>query len=100
MKIKFVIATSLFLTLSVATINYSPQTTSASSPPAANPFFTESTLPYHAPPFDKIKDTDYAPAIEAGMKDQLAEVAKIANDTASPTFANTFETLKRSGALL
>jgi peptidyl-dipeptidase Dcp len=100
MKIKFVIAVSLFLTLSVATINYSPQTTSASSPAATNPFFSESTLPYHAPPFDKIKDTDYAPAIEEGMKDQLVEVEKIANDTASPTFANTFETLERSGALL
>src|SRR2546423_10053814 len=98
MKIKFVIATSLFLTLSVATLNYSPQTTSASSP--GNPFFSESSLPYHAPPFDKIKDTDYAPAIEEGMKDQLAEVEKIANDPAPPTFANTFETLERSGALL
>src|SRR5207249_1571669 len=71
---------------------------SASSP--GNPFFSESSLPYHAPPFDKIKDTDYAPAIEEGMKDQLAEVEKIANDTASPNFANTFETLERSGALL
>src|SRR5205085_11395860 len=57
-------------------------------------------LPYHAPPFDKIKDTDYAPAIEEGMKDQLAEVEKIANDPTPPTFANTFETLERSGALL
>jgi peptidyl-dipeptidase Dcp len=100
MKIKLVIAASLFLTLSVATINYSPQATSASSSAAANPFFSESTLPYHAPPFDKIKDTDYAPAIEEGMKDQLAEVEKIANDPAPPTFANTFETLERSGALL
>ena len=100
MKIKFVIAASLFLTLSVTTINYSSQTTSASSPAAANPFFSESSLPYHAPPFDKIKDTDYAPAIEEGMKDQLAEVEKIANDPAPPTFANTFETLERSGALL
>jgi peptidyl-dipeptidase Dcp len=100
MKIKFVIAASLFLSLSVATVNYSPQTTSASSPAATNPFFSESSLPYHAPPFDKIKDTDYAPAIEEGMKDQLAEVEKIANDPASPTFANTFETLERSGALL
>ncbi|HXI25054.1 MAG TPA: M3 family metallopeptidase [Pyrinomonadaceae bacterium] len=100
MKIKFVIAASLFLTLSVATINYSPQTTVASSSAAPNPFFSESTLPYHAPPFDKIKDTDYAPAIEEGMKNQLVEVEKIANDPAPPTFANTFETLERSGALL
>jgi peptidyl-dipeptidase Dcp len=100
MKIRFAIAASLFLTLSVTIGNYSPQRTSASSPAAANPFFSESTLPYHAPPFDKIKDSDYAPAIEEGMKNQLAEVEKIADDAAPPTFANTFEAMERSGALL
>jgi peptidyl-dipeptidase Dcp len=67
---------------------------------AANPFLTESTLPFHAPPFDKIKDTDYQPAIEEGMKDQLAEIEKIANDPAPPSFANTLEAMERSGALL
>jgi peptidyl-dipeptidase Dcp len=67
---------------------------------AANPFLTESTLPFHAPPFDKIKDTDYQPAIEAGMKDQLAEIEKIANNPAPPNFANTLEAMERSGALL
>src|SRR5436190_16330082 len=66
----------------------------------ANPFLTESTLPFHAPPFDKIKDSDYQPAIEAGMKDQLAEIEKIANQPAAPTFANTLEAIERSGALL
>jgi peptidyl-dipeptidase Dcp len=72
----------------------------ASSAPAANPFFTESTLQYHAPPFDKIKDSDYTPAIEAGMKGQLAEMEKIANNSAPPTFANTLEAMERSGQLL
>src|SRR5207253_9446701 len=38
--------------------------------------------------------------IEAGMKDQLAEIDKIANDPAPPTFANTLEAMERSGALL
>ena len=33
----------------------------------SNPFYAPSTLPFHAPPFDKIKDEDYQPAIEAGM---------------------------------
>jgi len=68
--------------------------------PAVNPFFSESTLPYHAPPFDKIKDSDYAPAIEEGMKNQLVEIEAIANSTQAPTFANTFESMERSGALL
>src|SRR3989440_11301986 len=67
---------------------------------AANPFFSESTLPFHAPPFDKIKDSDYAPAIEEGMKNQLVEIDAIANNPAAPTFANTLEAMERSGALL
>src|SRR6185369_13293164 len=67
---------------------------------ATNPFLSESTLPFHAPPFDKIKDGDYQPAIEEGMKDQLAEIEKIANNSAPPTFANTLEAMERSGALL
>src|ERR1041385_1557793 len=65
-----------------------------------NPFFKPSTLPYGAPPFDKIKDSDYQPAIEEGMKQELAEVEAIANNPAAPTFANTFEALEKSGALL
>jgi peptidyl-dipeptidase Dcp len=66
----------------------------------ANPFYAESSLPFHAPPFDKIKDADYQPAIEAGMAQQLAEVRTIAADTAAPTFENTFVPLEKSGRLL
>src|SRR5437588_4773487 len=100
MKFKLIIPALLFLALFLVTLNYSPQSTSASAPAAANPFLSESTLPFHAPPFDKIKDSDYAPAIEEGMKNQLAEVNAIANNPASPTFANTLEAMERSGALL
>jgi len=67
---------------------------------AANPFFTASTLPYQAPPFDKIKDSDYQPAIEEGMKQQLDEVQKIADDTSEPTFDNTYVALEKTGVLL
>src|SRR5580698_7318612 len=62
----------------------------------SNPFYTESSLPFHAPPFDKIKDADYQPAIEAGMGQQLAEVRAIAANTAAPTFENTFVPLEKS----
>ncbi len=48
-------------------------------PVRTNPFFAPSTLPFHAPPFDRIKDSDYKPAIEEGMKQQLAEVDAIAD---------------------
>ncbi len=65
-----------------------------------NPFFQKSTLQDQAPPFDKIKDADYAPAIEEGMKRQIAEIDAIANDPAPPTFANSLEAMERSGELL
>jgi len=65
-----------------------------------NPFFQKSTLQYQAPLFDKIRDGDYAPAIEEGMKQQIAEIEAIANDAAPPTFANTLEAMERSGELL
>ncbi len=65
-----------------------------------NPLFAPSTLPFQAPPFDKIKDSDFQPAFEAGMKQQLAEVDKIANNPASPTFQNTLAALEKSGQLL
>ncbi|HUA80630.1 MAG TPA: peptidyl-dipeptidase Dcp [Dyella sp.] len=67
---------------------------------ASNPFFTVSTLPYQAPPFDKIKDNDYQPAIEEGMKQQLDEVQKIADNPEPPTFENTYVALEKSGVLL
>ncbi len=66
----------------------------------ANPFATESTLPFHAPPFDRIHDADYQPAIEAGMAAHLAEVQAIANNPAPPGFANTLEAMERAGAPL
>jgi peptidyl-dipeptidase Dcp len=66
----------------------------------SNPFYAPSKLPFGAPPFDKIKDGDYQPAIEAGMAQQLAEIEKIANDPAAPTFENTLVAMERSGRLL
>ena len=66
----------------------------------SNPFYGASTLPFGAPPFDKIKDGDYQPAIEAGMAQQLAEINKIATDPAAPTFENTLIAMERSGRLL
>ena len=64
-----------------------------------NPFYSASTLPYQAPAFDKIKDADYQPALEAGMAEQLKEVDAIAKDPAAPTFENTFVPLEKSGQL-
>ncbi len=66
----------------------------------ANPFYTPSKLPYQAPPFDKIKDSDFAPAIEEGMKEEIADYEKIANNPEPATFANTIEAMERTGQLL
>jgi peptidyl-dipeptidase Dcp len=65
----------------------------------SNPFYAASTLPFQAPPFDKIKDADYQPAIEAGMAKQLEEVQAIADNPASPTFENTIVALEKTGQL-
>ncbi|MGB7028022.1 MAG: M3 family metallopeptidase [Candidatus Acidiferrum sp.] len=66
----------------------------------SNPFYAASTLPFHAPPFDKIKDQDYQPAIEAGMTEELSEVQKIADNPAPPTFENTVVAMEKTGQLL
>ncbi len=67
---------------------------------SANPFFTASTLPYQAPPFDQISEGDFLPALEAGIEEKRREVAAIVANPAPPDFANTFEALERSGLLL
>ncbi|MCY4599926.1 MAG: M3 family metallopeptidase [Acidobacteria bacterium] len=66
----------------------------------ANPFFDESPLPFHYPPFDRIDDSLYRPAFERGMAEQLAEVEAIANASEAPTFENTLVALERSGRVL
>lgn len=66
----------------------------------SNPFYAESTLPFHAPPFDKIKDADFQPAIEAGMAEERKEIDAIANNSAAPTFDNTIVQMEKSGQLL
>jgi len=67
---------------------------------ADNPFARPSTLPFELPPFDKIRDEDYAPAFEAGMREQLKEVAAIAHNPQPATFENTIVALERSGRVL
>jgi len=67
---------------------------------ASNPFFTVSRLPFHAPPFDRIRDTDYQPAIEEGMRQELAEMQAIANQSSEPTFDNTILAMERTSQLL
>lgn len=70
--------------------------------PAAqdNPFFKESTLPLKYPMFDKIKDSDFGPAFDRGMAEQLKEVEAIADNAEPATFDNTIVALEKSGQVL
>ena len=65
----------------------------------SNPFYVPSPLPLQAPTFDKIKDSDYQPAIEAGMAQQREQVRAIAENPDPPTFENTLVALEKSGQL-
>ena len=65
-----------------------------------NPLLAEWDTPYATPPFDKIKITDYEPAIETAIAVSRAEVDAIINNPAKPSFANTIEALERQGELL
>ncbi|MGH8077220.1 MAG: M3 family metallopeptidase, partial [Lysobacter sp.] len=67
---------------------------------AANPFFAKSTLPLQYPHFDKIKDSDFGPAFDRGMAEQLKEIDAITSQSAKATFDNTIIPMEKSGQLL
>jgi peptidyl-dipeptidase Dcp len=92
----FVAAATVMTTLAAAA------TKEAGTPPMApdNPFAHPSPLPFELPPFDRIRDVDYTPAFEAGMREQLKEVGAIAHDPQPATFENTIVAIERSGRLL
>jgi peptidyl-dipeptidase Dcp len=68
--------------------------------PDSNPFAKPSTLPFQYPAFDKIKNEDFAPAFEEGMRQHSLEIDAIAASRAAPTFQNTIVAMERSGQLL
>lgn len=65
-----------------------------------NPFMEESSLPYHAPDFSKIKDEHFQPALLEGMKQQEKAIQEIINNTEEPNFENTILAIEKSSALL
>lgn len=67
---------------------------------ATNPLMSVSTLPFQAPRFDLIHDSDYQPAYEQAMAEQRREIARIADNPDAPSFANTIEALEESGRTL
>ena len=71
-----------------------------SSSTKENPLLTESTLDYHAPDFSKIRPEHFIPAIEEGIRIQLAEIDSITKNPEAPTFENTVLAYEKSGRLL
>ncbi len=65
-----------------------------------NPFLTEWDTPYGIPPYDKIKTSDYIPAIKAGIDEQTARIEAIVSNPEAPTFDNTIAPLELSGGTL
>ncbi|QNA87419.1 M3 family metallopeptidase [Massilia sp. Dwa41.01b] len=84
----------------VANFAVAAPTAPASQLEASNPFAKESALPFHYPAWDKIKNEHFAPAYAEGMRQQAAEIEKIAANRAAPTFDNTIVAMERSGQLL
>ena len=76
------------------------QLTSCTETQRENPLLQESTLPFGAPDFSKIKVTDYLPAFEAAIQQQRDEIAKIVENKDSATFDNTILAFEESGKTL
>jgi peptidyl-dipeptidase Dcp len=92
--------TNVIIAASVAAVFSVAHAEPASLLPASNPFAKPSTLPFGYPAFDKIKNEDYAPAFEEGMRQNALEIEAIANNKAAPTFDNTIVAMEKSGQLL
>lgn len=86
----------LIATLSLLAMLTACQTSSTKE----NPLLTESTLDYQAPDFSKIRPAHFIPAIEEGIRIQLAEIDSITSNTAAPTFENTVLAYEKSGRVL
>lgn len=86
----------LIATLSLLAMLTACQTSSTKE----NPLLTESTLDYQAPDFSKIRPEHFVPAIEEGIRIQLAEIDSITSNTAAPTFENTVLAYEKSGRVL
>ncbi len=89
-------------TLFLATVCLVAPLNAAETNPAAtgNPLLTASTLPYHLPPFELIKDEHFTPAFELGLAEDLKENEVITNNPAAPTFENTIVAMELTGKLL
>ena len=79
---------------------FAGQVSAQPAPERMNPLLQRSALRYGVPRFDQIRSDDFRPAFDQGMREELADVDRIAGNAEPPTFANTIEALERSGVVL
>ena len=94
MKVKEIFIPLVVLFIAASCVN--PE----KKPTEMNPFFESYNAPFGVPPFDKIKNKHFLPAIEEGIKQHQADIKKITDSDQAPDFANTIEALDCSGDLL
>jgi peptidyl-dipeptidase Dcp len=88
-----VVTAGVMITMAIMTSD-----SAAVSAQTGNPLTADWTGPYGGvPPFDKVKISDFKPALEEAMAENLREIEAIANSTAEPTFENVFLALEKSG---
>jgi peptidyl-dipeptidase Dcp len=90
--------TAFYLLLAV--ITFSSYSYSSDEKNMNNPFFMEWNTPFKTPPFNKIKEEHYLPAIEEGIKQQKVEIVAIIENNEKPDFTNTIEAIEKSDQLL
>ena len=100
MRLLAATVTIMLMSTTALAQNTAPAAAAFAPLPASNPFAQASTLPFQAPPFDRIKSADYAPALIAGMAAQRAEISAMTRARSAPTFENTIAAMERSGRLL
>ncbi len=98
---RYVILTMLAVITATALMNMNPEKSNKAAAAPQNPLLAEWTGPYGGiPPFDKVRVEDFKPALEQGMRENLAEIDKIADQTSAPTFDNTIAAIERTGRTL
>lgn len=92
----------LFFLVPAAVMTASCPAVYGQNPPEVrdNPFFQPYKTPLDTPPFDRIRNEHFLPAIREGIRRQQAEIDAIANKPEPATFANTLAALDASGLLL
>ncbi len=90
----------LFTAVSIAALALATTPALAEVPQGTGIFAQPSQLPFQAPDFSKIKDSDFRSAIEQGIAINLAEIEAVANNPEAPTFENTIVALEKSGQML